>query len=149
MYIEFNDIANPISFCLDTMLKEARKEDRLVKQIFYTMTSAYTNNPVNLAINSPTGEGKTHVLMTVGEKFPKEDVMFLSAMSDKALFHRPGTLVIKNDQNGEYESIDDRFAKIDSDIQDKQNEMENAKDKSQKQGLKALSKYLKTKKVIY
>jgi len=43
-----------IQFCLSVILKEARKEDRLVKQIFYTMASAYTNSPINLAVNSPT-----------------------------------------------------------------------------------------------
>jgi hypothetical protein len=50
---------DPIQSCLRVILKEARKEDRLVKQIFYTMLSAFTNKPINLAINSPTGEGKT------------------------------------------------------------------------------------------
>ena len=38
---------------MDIILKEAKLEDRLVKEIFYIMLSAYTNNPINLAINSP------------------------------------------------------------------------------------------------
>jgi hypothetical protein len=45
-------IKNPIQFCIDVILKEARQEDTLVKQLVYTMLSAYTNNPVNLAVNS-------------------------------------------------------------------------------------------------
>jgi hypothetical protein len=105
LYLEFTDIINPVSFCIDVILKEAREEDRLVKQILYTMLSAYTYNPCNLAINSPSGEGKTYILHKVGEKFPKEDTMFLAGMTDKALFHRQGVLVIKN-EIGEYESID-------------------------------------------
>jgi hypothetical protein len=146
MYLQFPDIGKPIQFCLEIILKEAREEHRLVKQIFYTMASAYTNNPSNLAINSPSGEGKSYVLTKVGEVFPKEDVMFLSGMTDKALFHRPGILVIKNDQNGEYEAIDDRIAKIDSDIEDKQNEMDNAKAKNLKQGLISIIKALEKEK---
>ena len=46
-----------IKYCIDVILKEAKLEDRLVKQIFYTMLSAYTNTPTNLAINSPSGTG--------------------------------------------------------------------------------------------
>jgi hypothetical protein len=146
MYLQFPDVGKPIQFCLEIILKEAREEHRLVKQIFYTMASAYTNNPSNLAINSPSGEGKSYVLTKVGGVFPKEDVMFLSGMTDKALFHRPGILVIKNDQNGEYDPIDDRIAKIDSDIEDKQNEMDNAKDKNLKQGLSSIIKALEKEK---
>ncbi|HJT46889.1 MAG TPA: hypothetical protein VJ729_01815 [Nitrososphaeraceae archaeon] len=111
-----------IQFCFYVCLKEARKEERLVKQISYTMLSAYTNNPINLAINSPTGEGKNYVLNKVGEKFPKDDVMFLAGMTDKALFHRQGSLVIKN-EIGEYVSIDDKVEQIDSDIADKESDI--------------------------
>ncbi len=69
------------------------------------MLSAYTNNPINLAINSPSGEGKSYVIHKVGDNFPKQDVMFLAGMTDKALFHRQGGLVVKNTKSGEYESI--------------------------------------------
>src|SRR5215210_6568327 len=93
------------------ILKEAREEDRLVKQILYTMASAYTNNPLNLAINAPSGEGKTYVLQKVGDTFPKGDVMFLAGMTDKALFHAKGDLVVKSKDNGEYETLDDKVAK--------------------------------------
>ena len=85
----------PIQFCLNTILKEAKNEGRLVKQLLYTMLSAYTNNPINLAIKSPSGEGKSYILHKVGENFPQEDVMFVEGMTDKALFHRPGKLVVK------------------------------------------------------
>jgi hypothetical protein len=131
---EEHHIDNPIQFCFDTILKEAKLEDRLVRQIFYTMLSAYTNNPLNLAINSLSGEGKNYVLRKVAENFPKEDVMFLTAMSEKALFHRQGTLVIKNDA-GEYEPIENRLEQIDSEIDDKEYEM---KSNIQKNDQKAL-----------
>jgi hypothetical protein len=145
MYLEFTDISNPIPFCLDVILREAREEDRLVKQIIYTMLSAYTYNPCNLAINSPSGEGKTYILQKVGEKFPKEDTMFLAGMTDKALFHRQGILVIKN-EIGEYEPIDRKIAEIDSEIQDKENELVNTIDKNLKQGLRSVIEGLKNKK---
>ena len=129
-------IHDSIQFCLDILLKEAREENILLKQIVYTMLSAATNNPINLAINSPSGEGKTYVLQKVGQLFPKNDVMFLAGMTEKALFHRSGSLVIKN-ENGEYESIEDKTSKIDSEIQDKQCEIQRSKDQNLKQGLKS------------
>jgi hypothetical protein len=138
---------SPIQFCFDVILKEAREEDRLVKQLFYTMLSAYTNNPVNLAINSPSGEGKNYVIHKVAEKFPKQDVMLLAGMTDKALFHRNGILIAKNTETGEYEPIDDRLEQIDSEIEDKDYQMKHmTKDKNQKQLLKSQIKALKNDK---
>jgi hypothetical protein len=136
--MQFSDINNSIKYCLDVILKEAREEDRLVKQVIYTMLSAYTNNPLNLAINAPSGEGKTYVLQKVGDTFPKEDVMFLAGMTDKALFHSKGDLVVKNNDNEKYETLEDKVAKIDSDIQDKECEIPITKDKNVKQGLRSM-----------
>ena len=145
MYIEYPDIVNPITFCIDVILKEAKEEDRVVKQIYYAMLSAYTNNPVNLAINSPSGEGKTYVILKVGDLFPQQDIMFLAGMTDKALFHRGGTLVVKN-ESGEYESIDDMLEQIVSDVEDKEQERVNTKDKNLKQGLQSQIENLEKEK---
>ena len=68
-------IDNVIEYCVSIIVKEARNEERLVKQLMYTMLSAYTNNPFNLGINSPSGEGKNWVLRKVAEKFPREDIV--------------------------------------------------------------------------
>lgn len=134
LYNQFDNIHNPIQYCIDTILKEAKEEGRLVKQILYTMLSAYTNNPINLAINSPSGEGKTYVLQRVGELFPKQDAIFLAGMTEKALFHRSGALVVKN-ETGDYQSIEDRLEEMDSKIEDKEYERTGTKDRNLKQGL--------------
>jgi len=145
MHIQYDDINDPIHFCLDTILKEAREEGRLVKQIFYTMLSAYTNNPLNLAINAPSGEGKTYVIQKVGEHFPKEDVVFLAAMTDKALFHRQGILVTKTEA-GQYEPLEKKIAEIDSEIKEKDCQIALAKDTNLKPGLKSQIKDLEKQK---
>lgn len=88
-------IDDPIGYVIDVILKEAKQEDRLVRQLLYVMLSAKTNNPFNLAINAPTGEGKNWVLDKVAAVFPEEDVIKLHYASDKALFHESGDLVIK------------------------------------------------------
>jgi hypothetical protein len=121
-----------IQFCSDVILKEARNEPRLVNQILYTMASAFTNNPINLAINSPSGEGKSYVLHKVGELFLPQDVMFVAGMTDKALFHRSGSLVIKNEA-GEWETIEEKIAKIESEIREKESDVAISKDTNLKQ----------------
>ena len=81
MYTGYEDINDSVQYCINVILKEARLENRLVKQPFYVMASAYTNNPINLAINSPSGEGKNWVIKKVSEKFPEEDIIRLSGPS--------------------------------------------------------------------
>ena len=130
---------------LDVVAKEVKRDDRLCKQVYYTFHSMYTNNPLNLAINAPPGEGKTYVIKKVADPFPQSDIIFLSGMSEKALFHRPGVPVIK-DENGKYQPIEDKIAEIDSEIEDKQNEMATANDTSLKKGLKSQIRTLEDKR---
>jgi len=136
MYIKYDDISDLIKFVLDTALKEARKEERLTNQLLITMLSAYSNNPLNLLINAPSGVGKNYVINTVASLFPQSDILSLAGMTDKALFHRPGTLVIKNENNGEYEPIDTKLNDIENEINDLENELAQTRDKNQKQELK-------------
>jgi hypothetical protein len=140
-----NPIDNKIKYCIDVILKEAKLEDVLVKQIFYTMLSMYTNDPRNLGIQSPTGEGKNYIIKKVADLFPKEDVIKYVGMTDKSIFHRNGKLVIKND-NGEYEDIEQVIEKLDEDIEDKKTEQYNTKDRNTKRGLKAQIRDLEREK---
>ncbi len=128
-------IADKIQYCVDTIVKETPQEERLVKQIIYAMLSAYSNRPMNLAINAPSGEGKNYILNKVAEKFPANDVMFLGGMTDKALFHRNGILVIKNEQNGEYEPLDNMLSSIEEQIRDKQGEILTSNNKDLRRAL--------------
>jgi hypothetical protein len=124
-----------IDFVVNVITKEAPKEKRLTKQVLYTLFSAKSNDPVNLAINAPTGEGKTYVVQKVIDLFPKNDVICLVGMSEKALFHRPGILVIKND-DGNYISIEQKIKDIESQIQDYETEIANSNDKNLKNAKK-------------
>ena len=150
MEVEIKDIGfgteDKIRYCINVILKEARQEERLVKQIFYHMLSAYTSNPLNLAINAPAGEGKNYVLRKVAENFPKEDVMFINGMTDKALFHRAGRLVIKNTNNGQYEDAERIAIELDARIADLEEQIANSTDKTTKDGLNAQIKSLKEEK---
>jgi hypothetical protein len=108
--------------CFNVVLREAVKEDRLVKQVCYTMLSAYTKNPMNLAINAPTGEGKTHVLIRVGSLFPKTDVIYIAGMSAKAIFHKNGYIAVR-DEDGEYVEVEDELQLLKDTIRQKKSEL--------------------------
>jgi hypothetical protein len=125
-----------VTFCCNVILKEAKEENLITKQLVYTMLSAYTNNPVNLAINAPTGTGKTHAIMKAVELFPKTDVVLLVGMTDKALFHRQGVLVIQNEETGEYENIQPQIDKLDLEIQKKDMELLSTTTRESKADLK-------------
>ena len=144
MYIDYN-IQNKIDYCLNICLKEAKKEDRLVNQLLFTMLSAYSNNPINLAINAPSGEGKNYVINTVSSLFPQADIVSLAGMTEKALFHRSGMLVIKNEQ-GEYEPIEQKLNDIENEIEEKENERTQTKDNNLKQALYSNIEQLKINK---
>ena len=135
MYIDYG-IEDKIEYCLDIILKEAKKENKLANQLFITMLSAYSNNPINLLINAPSGVGKNYVINKVAELFPENDILSLARMTDKALFHRPGTLVIKNEL-GEYESMEQKIKDIDKQIEDKENEISQTNNQDTKQALRS------------
>ena len=145
MYIDYG-IKDKIEYCLDIILKEAKKENKLANQLIITMLSAYSTNPINLLINAPSGVGKNYVINKVAELFPENDILPLAGMTDKALFHRPGTLVIKNELTGEYESLEEKIKDIEEQIDDKENEISNAKNRNEKQGLKSIVNELYSEK---
>ncbi len=61
MYLEFEDVEDVVKFCLSIICKEVKEDVKLVTQVLYIILSAYSKNPMNLAINAPTGEGKSYI----------------------------------------------------------------------------------------
>ena len=84
------------------------------------MLSAYSNNPINLLINAPSGVGKNYIISKVSSLFPKADILALAGMTEKALFHRSGILVIKDEITGQYQSIEPRLTDIREEISEKE-----------------------------
>ena len=63
--------------------------------------------PIPHTINSrDSGAGKTYLLVTVAGYFPSKYIIELAGMSDKALVHRPGIMVISeyNEKTDEEET---------------------------------------------
>ena len=78
--------------------KEVVQEDSLLRQIFYTILSANTNNPINLGIIAPTSEGKTYPVTRTLKYVPKEDVWLVGGMSPKTLVRQRGVLVDESNE---------------------------------------------------
>jgi hypothetical protein len=96
-----------INFVIATMKKEAQYDVISIKQLFYGYCSAFTKCPIPHTINSrDSGAGKTYLLDIVASYFQGKYIIYLAGMSDKALVHRPGILVISkyNEETGEEET---------------------------------------------
>jgi hypothetical protein len=146
LYNELDDNNNGLGYVTKIILQEARLEVRLVTQLLITMLSAYSKNPINLLINAPSGVGKNYVINKVASLFPKNDILALAGMTEKALFHRHGILVRKNEATGEYDSIESKLIDIEDEINEKQSQLSQTKDPTQKQELKNVIKEIEANK---
>jgi hypothetical protein len=68
-------------------------DDVLLQHLLIVGFSAFTKDPLNLGIMAPTSEGKSWAAKHVFSLFPKENVVFLSGASPKALIYQKGRLV--------------------------------------------------------
>ena len=113
-----------IRFCIAVMLREAKNEERTIKQLFYGVTSCCTHIPTTHGVQAHSGAGKTHVINTVVSKFPKEDIIRVAGMSIKAMYHQQGIRVVKNKGTGIYEPLDTKIAAIEKKIEGLEVEIE-------------------------
>lgn len=105
-----------IESCCNKLVKDDAK---LVKKLLRVCFSAYTNNPLNLAIMAPTSEGKTYTTVQVTNLFPKKDVIFVGKMSPTALIHQNG---IRVDSDGD--SIEETLNDLNKELSVKENRKE-------------------------
>jgi hypothetical protein len=105
---------NPLGYAIHVIEKTVKQDTSLVKLITYTGLSAYTSDPLNLAIIAPTAEGKTHPVEQTISKFCPEDVQRIGTMSPKVLIRQDGILV--NEKN---ESIQDEVNQLKLQMKDK------------------------------
>jgi hypothetical protein len=98
--------ADDINFVINTIKKEAQYDELSIKQLFYGMASAFTKRPIHHIVNSKeSGAGKNYLLELVSRYYPDQYVTPLGNMSDKALFHRRGILVITDPSTGKEQLV--------------------------------------------
>ncbi len=121
--------SSDVQFVIATIAKEAPYDVTSIKQIFYGMCSAFTKLPLHHSVNSrKSGAGKTHNLTKTASYFPKKYVIAMAGMSDKALFHRHGTLVIVDDETGNTIHIKPLIDGINDKIENLELELANSDD---------------------
>ncbi len=138
---EINDIdstsitSEDIKFVLKTISKQAPHDETQLKQIFYGICSSQTSTKLHHNINSKkSGEGKSFLLKLVVDYFPDSFILKFNNMSDKALYHQIGIEAVKNEETGKYEDISPLINKLELEIQEIEEkiEEENSKDSKQK-----------------
>lgn len=70
--------ADILEYIIQVCGKEIKEEDSNIKQITLAFLSSYTNNPMNLRILAPSGEGKTYLVTQIAKLFPEENVVILA-----------------------------------------------------------------------
>lgn len=110
------------------------------------LCSSATHIPQNIGIQTKSGAGKNYMINKVISKFPQDDIVVLSNMTPKALFHDQGIIVIKDPETNEYEKFEQIIDGIDVEIEEKFEEIENAKEKQKKKELKKEIKSLERQK---
>ncbi len=89
---------------IESYLNTSIKNDStLVKQLLRVSLSAYTNNPINIALLAPSSDGKTYATVEVSKLFPKEDVILVAKLSPTALIHQEGFLI--NEEGNDIEDV--------------------------------------------
>lgn len=78
--------------------KKIKRDISTSKAIFFTMLSAYTNDPINLYLKGPSSIGKSYLVSVVSQYFPEEDVWSLADASPRAFVHE---LSVPIDEHGE------------------------------------------------
>ena len=106
-----------IEFVINTMTKEAKYDLLSIKQLFFGMSSAFTKIPMSHNVNSKdSGAGKSYLLNLVGDYFPDKHLMILAGASAKALHHREGIMVIKDENTGELKPVEPIFEKLEEEL---------------------------------
>ena len=84
---------DPLDYIMKYVSKKVKHEPTLIKLAVLVMASAYTPNPLNLALESPQSEGKSYPLVEVSELFPRKDVWNLGGMTPQVLTRERGYYV--------------------------------------------------------
>lgn len=106
----------PIKQIEDYLNTIIRKDPILVKQLLRVYFSAYTKNPINMALLAPSSDGKTYATVQIAKLFPKEDVIKVGRLSPTALIHQHGKMIDANGNDARplLDSIERRLAEAKS-----------------------------------
>ena len=97
--LRFEKFGLPITQIENYLNTQVKDDPRLVKQLLRVYFSAYTKNPINMAILAPSSDGKTHATVQVSKIFPEKDFISVGRLSPTALIHQYGMMIDENGNN--------------------------------------------------
>jgi len=75
--------------------RDIKGEHRNISIILNTALSAFTDNPINLAVVSPSSEGKTYLVVQTLGRFPPEYIWMYRKVSPKTFTRERGILAVR------------------------------------------------------
>ena len=125
------------------MIKEAKYDELSIRQIFHGFNSAFTKTPMPHVINSKeSGAGKSYLLNHVASFYPEKYILTLGWLSDKAIFHSDGPMVIEDETTGEIRLLDPIINDLETKIEDLQEQ--DAKTKENKKRIKEIQSEIRS-----
>jgi len=82
---------------IESISKEVIDEKDNITQVVLTLLSAYADNPQNLRILAPSGEGKTHTVLQTAKYFPQKNIWKISEASSKSFRYLAQSKVIETE----------------------------------------------------
>ena len=129
-----------IDFAINTMIKEAKYDELSIRQIIHGFNSTFTKLPIPHVINSKnSGAGKSYILNHVASFYPEKYIMILAGISDKAIFHSDGPMVVEDGETGGVQPLDPMVDELEARI----DELEDQGAKANKQQIKEIESEIK------
>ena len=108
--MDFDEIIESIS-------KEVIDEKDNIEQVALTILSSYTDNPQNLRILAPSGEGKTHTVLQTAKYFPQKNIWKIIEASNKSFRYLAQRKVIETDEG--FKDFDEVIEQYSDQLSDK------------------------------
>lgn len=122
---EMNNLDHIVKICS----KKVKEEDSNTRQILLTLFSSFTNNPQNLRILAPSGEGKTYLVTTLASLFPQENILVLGKASPQSFKYNLNSKRVVENGSGNWQDYEIAIKPLEE-------ELEKTKDKEKIQEIK-------------
>ena len=84
--------------------RKVRQEEVNVRKLHHACLSAYTDDPINVALVAMKSEGKTWLATNVASLYPDRDVLILRSVSAKTFTREVGEAAVFNEETERYET---------------------------------------------
>ena len=114
-----------IDFMFQTMMKESKYDELSIKQTVHGLNSAFTRLPIpHISTSKESGAGKSYIVNHIAGFYPDKYLTRLAGVSDKALFHLDGPMiVIEDEETGEFELLDDIVSRLETEMEECEEEI--------------------------